>query len=334
MNNQNTVIKLITSIQEFMSQNNITQQNLAEICKEKSAPVSQSTISNMFKNPSSVRLSTLINVCDGLGLNLSELMAKIEFADTLPTPTINRLVYDISDPAYKGYLNTYHIYFLSTNEAQDGRLVHGILEFKENHPLSSCEALLNLDTGDKSKETNTPIIKAYTGDMVISRIGCFYCNLRSYEYGDIWTLIFNHLQLNYNSFLGSIGCGITTSSGGTRLPTIHKVFLSSKELSEENQTYILGLLRLYRNNITISSQQLNIFMNNPDLDPRFKRNIERFLDKPETFYNIPVDLLRPSVSSENFSKMLALLLQYSTMDCNNKITQNEAILASYIINSQ
>ena len=85
--------------------------------------------------------------------------------------------------------------------------------------------------------------------------------------------MFNHLQLNINSFIGAIGCGITSSSGSMRFPTIHKVFLSSSELTEEQQRYVGGLLRLYRDEIIISKQQLEAFLNHPDSDRKFKNNI-------------------------------------------------------------
>ena len=121
----------------------------------------------------------------------------------------------------------------------------------------------------------------------------------SYEFGDIWTLIFNHLQLNFGSFIGAIGAGVTSSSGGMRVPTIHKVFLSSSELTEDQQFYVCGLLRLYRDEVIISTQQLTSLMSNPQLDLKFKRNIERVLAKPDTLYSIPIGSLSPSVSNEN-----------------------------------
>ena len=167
--------------------------------------------------------------------------------------------------------------------------------------------------------------------MVISRVGCLYCNLVSYEYGDIWTLVYNHIQLNLNSFIGAIGCGITSSSGSMRVPTIHKVFLSSTELTEDQQCYAGGLLRLYRDDITITKQQLNAFMNNSNLDLKFKSNIERILATPEIVYTIPLNMITPSVVTESYAKSLSLLLQYSSMPSNNKVTKGETDLAPHII---
>ena len=88
--------------------------------------------------------------------------------------------------------------------------------------------------------------------------------------------------------------------------------LSSSELTEDQQFYVCGLLRLYR-------------------DLKFKRNIERVLAKPDTLYSIPIGSLSPSVSNENYAKMLSLLLQYSSMPYNDKITETETDLAQYII---
>ena len=331
MNNQEYVKKIVSYIRSYMEQNNITQKKLEALCKEKGAAVSQGTISNIFAKPSSARLSTLINICDGLDISLSSLMKNIELSQKLPDPSSNLMIYDTSDPSYRGYFKKYFIYFLSTDEKNNGELVHGELDFKNRNAPSPCEASLELYTGEPDPDTNRPRTKSYTGDMVISRVGCIYCNLISYEYGDIWTLAFNHLQLNIHSFIGAIGCGITSASGSKRFPTIHKVFLSSTELNEEQQRYVSGLLRLYRDEITISKKQLNAFMNHSGLDLKFKSNIERALTTPETFYNIPINMIQPPVPNEKYAQELSLLLQYSSMPCNDKITKDETDLAPCII---
>lgn len=271
MNNQEYVKKIVSYIRSYMEQNNITQKKLESLCKEKDSAVSQGTISNIFAKPSSARLSTLINICDGLDISLSSLMKNIELSQKLPDPSSNLMIYDTSDPSYRGYFKKYFIYFLSTDEKNNGELVYGELDFKNRNAPSPCKASLELYTGEPDPDTNRSRTKSYTGDMVISRVGCIYCNLISYEYGDIWTLAFNHLQLNIHSFIGAIGCGITSASGSKRFPTIHKVFLSSTELSEEQQRYVSGLLRLYRDEITISKKQLNAFMNHSGLDLKFKK---------------------------------------------------------------
>ncbi len=311
MNNQEYVKKIVSYIRSYMEQNNITQKKLEALCKEKGAAVSQGTISNIFAKPSSARLSTLINICDGLDISLSSLMKNIELSQKLPDPSSNLMIYDTSDPSYRGYFKKYFIYFLSTDEKNNGELVHGELDFKNRNAPSPCEASLELYTGELGPDTNRPRTKSYTGDMVISRVGCIYCNLISYEYGDIWTLAFNHLQLNIHSFIGAIGCGITSASGSKRFPTIHKVFLSSTELNEEQQRYVSGLLRLYRDEITISKKQLNAFMNHSGLDLKFKSNIERALTTPETFYNIPINMIQPPVPNEKY----ALLTYQRNFSC-------------------
>lgn len=331
MNNQEYVKKIVSYIRSYMEQNNITQKKLEALCKEKDVAISQGTISNIFAKPSSARLSTLINICDGLDISLSSLMKNIELSQKLPDPSSNLMIYDTSDPSYRGYFKKYFIYFLSTDEKNNGELVHGELDFKNRNAPSPCEASLELYTGEPNTDTNKPRTKSYTGDMVISRVGCIYCNLISYEYGDIWTLAFIHLQLNIHSFIGAIGCGITSASGSKRFPTIHKVFLSSTELNEEQQRYVSGLLRLYRDEITISKKQLNAFMNHSGLDLKFKSNIERALTTPETFYNIPLNMIQPPVPNEKYAQELSLLLQYSSMPCNDKITKDETDLAPCII---
>ena len=88
---------------------------------------------------------------------------------------------------------------------------------------------------------------------------------------------------------------------------------------------------VYRDEITISKQQLSTFMNHPGLDIKLKSNIERILAKPETFYNIPLNMISPPVATESYAKSLSLLLQYSNMPYNDKVTIDETDLAPYII---
>lgn len=51
----------------------------------------------------------------------------------------------------------------------------------------------------------------------------------------------------------------------------------------------------------------------------------------EIYYNIPLNMIKPSVINESYTKELSILLQYSSMPCNDKITKEETDLAPYII---
>ena len=149
MNNQEYVRAIISYIKSYMEANKITQPKLVALCKEKNAEVSQGTISNVFnKKPSAIRLSTLINICDGLDIDLSSLMKNIELSQKLPDSSSNLMIYDTSDPSYRGYFKKYFIYFLSTDEKNNGVLVHGELDFKKRNSPSPCEATLELYTGE------------------------------------------------------------------------------------------------------------------------------------------------------------------------------------------
>ena len=135
MNNQEYVKKIVSYIRSYMEQNNITQKKLESLCKEKDSAVSQGTISNIFAKPSSARLSTLINICDGLDISLSSLMKNIELSQKLPDPSSNLMIYDTSDPSYRGYFKKYFIYFLSTDEKNNGELA-SLIQTQIDHALN------------------------------------------------------------------------------------------------------------------------------------------------------------------------------------------------------
>lgn len=136
MDNDQILLIIVEKIKDEMKRRNFSQNDLAEFCEKKckekdpkSKGVSQSTISNIFKKTSSLRLSTLLKVCDCLDLNLFAIFRSI--SNSLATKAENMLIFDIKDPAFRGYISNMFIYFLSTNTTESTELIYGELEI---HP--------------------------------------------------------------------------------------------------------------------------------------------------------------------------------------------------------
>lgn len=84
---------------------------LAKLCQENGDHMTDKTISNMIRRPSSTTVSTLLKVCDALDLNLSSIFHAMEIAKTSDNDEQGKLVSNIDHPAYKGYTGEYHVFF-------------------------------------------------------------------------------------------------------------------------------------------------------------------------------------------------------------------------------
>jgi hypothetical protein len=325
LNNNEIVRRIFQYIKDYMVHNGITQERLSKMCEEKKCNVSQSAISNVLKTPSSSRMTTLLNLCEALGLNLVHIMTAIQNNDFPTGINTGRLIYNSNDPAYNGYIDTFHIYYISTSDDDKaGKMIHGELTTSPSPNTGMCTATLVLHTGDTDSD-GTPFIKQYTGNFFISRQHCMCINLRSNEYGDVWNLAFIHNELNKQTLYCSMGVAVTLSAGNPRYPAIHRVCISHEELNENTLDYVRGQLRLSNKNITISKSALEKFkqQNAGNIDQAFLNNLEYSISQSEEYYIVPKTGLKDRVNSESYSQMLALLLSYSEMETNFKIKNDD-----------
>ncbi len=318
MNNSNIINSIIEMIQKETERRNISQEALANLCSEKAIKsgekgVSQSTISNMFRKPSSVTVSTLLKVCNGLDLSLFAIFRALN--NSLSSSTNSNLIYDIHSSAFNGYLFDMYIYFLETNSTQSERLVCGKLQLGDFYHTNECVARLKIATSQKSapKESPTKEIKEYEGNVSIYQNHSMYLHLVSNQYGDVWSLIFNHKNLNQQNLVCSFGCGVTLSSGkDTRFPTIHFVCLSNQKLSTENEEVIRNRLRIHNKQIVLTEDRLNDFLTNEHLDATFRENLEICRKRSAAkAVIIPFSALTSFVDSQIAYESITRLMKYS-----------------------
>lgn len=326
MTNTETIYAVIDYIKSVMDKRGITQAKLSEICELKKIRLPQSTISTALQTPLSTRISTLLKMCDGLDLNLEDIIHTIDISQPVLDQTPNNLIYQASSSEYLGYKGTYHILFLPTYENCDSGLVRGELEIKDSDSNGECDAKLTLYTGDLTPDKK-PFIKKYEGNVVISKNGCIFCQLISQRYGDMWFLVFNHDNLNNKSLICAMGAGATSSSGKPRFPTVHRACICNKELykelSEADLRKFEGLLRMHNEEIIISQQQLEEFMTQIPNDSRFYTNLNNYLNQAEVCFSIPRSILKSKVPSKEYAELLSLLLNYSILEKNYKIKDED-----------
>lgn len=321
MENTQIVYSIINHIKEYISVQNISQEKVCEKCLSKGHKIAQGSISNMFQKPTSTTLSTLLKVCDGLDLNLLDIFNHV-YRSQNSESNQGKFIYDINDDAYNGYKNTFHIYFLPTIDNNGMLQHHGTLDLNDLQNTGECHAQLKLDTGEKNND-GSPFIKIYTGQLVVSKLGCAYINLISDKYGDMWFLVINHDYLNQKPLICTLANAVTASSGRVRYPTLHRAILSREELDDNVLSYIRGFLRLSSDEILISSEQFNAFLENVPLSEMAKEKLISLQENSNSFFSFSKNILESSLPPSEYVYVISMLINYSTAPINNKVTYKE-----------
>ena len=350
MTNKEILQAIIDKIKQEMKRQNLSQEDLANLCTKKikekdphAKGISQSSISNILKKPSSATLSNLLKICDGLDLSLFAIFRSI---NTSLATNNNALLYKISNPAFKGYSSEseMYIYFLSTESNHADELICAELEMGDFYHTNECIVRLQIDTNQHNKNEHTPNYKKYQGNMIIYHNASIFIHLLSCDSGDVWSLIFNHGDLNTNPLTCSLGCAVTLSSGkGHRYPTIHFAYLSTKKLSLEARALTKDLLRLHSEHIIISAKNLDLFFKSEDVDDAFKNKLRSTIaEKTSTYskwhdsdsYLLPIKALESSspINSQKTYEAIARLLHYSSNPSSYTISPEEDNKLHHLLN--
>lgn len=301
---------------------------------QKYQKISDKTIENMPDNLSAIRLNTLLNMCEMLELDLSSVLRAVKLGKIEESSEKQRLVYNVHHNAYKGYMGSYHVFFLSTQAVPDAEkpmkmydnsngdavlknLVHGILTFDEINKTGECTASLILDADDVQKD-GKPFKKYYEGTLVYSTNGFMFCNLVSNELGDMVFLVFEHSALNNKDRACVVGCAATSSSGLHRHPVIHRFCLCSAEqypvIDEDKQRKIQGLLRLHNENIFLSNEKIEKLENDETLNETFRKNLSNHMNIVNPYFRLPVNVLKNDIPPLEWAPVISKICELSAME--------------------
>ena len=82
MKNSDVMRHVVSYIANVKKERKLSHSALAKLCQENGDHMTDKTISNMIRRPSSTTVSTLLKVCDALDLNLSSIFHAMEIAKT------------------------------------------------------------------------------------------------------------------------------------------------------------------------------------------------------------------------------------------------------------
>lgn len=284
---------IISNINRKMKEKNLTYVSLASATN-----INVSTLSKILNRKMKLSLEHLLTICDALKIQPQSLF------DSVPNYIDNQCglfcsnVFDnnetlIRNPrhfTFNGYVGyTFHVYFYSTISSETA-LMHGILKFEASEDMKYCKVTFDLDTRKKDQNNNS-IVKSYFGELLISlSMRCCYCILMNPITGELCFLNFRHIFLFSQPLVCRVATALTTSSGESKLPTIHRALISRTELNftDENNSninYLQGQLKLNNSNIIIEkdifNDEMENILSNKDISANVKKLIQNIPTKDD-----------------------------------------------------
>lgn len=333
-------------LSEAISKMNLNQQKILSLCLEHEYDISQSALSKILSG-SSIQVLQIAQICDAVGLNVSEVLSlSPETEITIPHNKPNdvlTLITDARNNAFRGYLGQYHIYFYTT---KDEDYIHqGTFRLSEDAETHQCVVEFHFKTGGKN-EQDQEIEKKYTGTACYSiQMQTIYCQIKSEEIGEISYLLFHYDFFTYQKLECRIAAAITVSSGIKRLPTMHKLLLTRKKLSNKELHILSGQLKLNNSEILISENNYRAFLQDPYLPKEFLQYFgsdesdgKGFLSSVAkiNYYSFNESLIRDSfLAPKDKMTVISLLRKYSISQRYNKVSAKaEEIIYKFLQSSE
>ena len=252
-------------IVNIMDSNGLSQAYVLAQAQEQGYTLRQSTLSKIISDGSSMSLSNIVQISNILNLDLNDLLSESENLDVRLRAPISsgqnnmRLIFDPKTQDMKPYLGEYYAYFFSTVSSED-KILMGKLVFEASLDKKRTLASFSFETGKMNAE-NKPIKKEYKGELFLSpAMSAAYCALKSEEIGEISYLIFNYKYINYEKLECKVLLSLTSSAGSNRVPTVHRMIITRKEIPIEELDLLRGQLYLNDSEILISESSLERFL--------------------------------------------------------------------------
>ena len=309
-----------------------TQAELVKLCQEQGYDIKQSSISKITSSATGLSIMNVVGISKVLNLDLSEVLStESNTVLTLPQRKIERessnyFITRADDKVFEPYLGTYVCYFYPTKSSEN-RLIKGEFSFSKSVDSSECEVKISFKTGKKNEE-NEEIRKEYSGTACISlSMNTIYCSVSNKDIGEICYIVFSFIPILYEKLECRLGGVLTSSAGDNRLPTMQRILLSKKELSDDMLYFLEGQLLMNQSEILLSQNAFNAMLKDDRFPDAFK---EYFCDSesgnrfsnilPMPYFYLYESMIRDSfMSEEDKIKSICLLRKYSAAAKYNKV---------------
>lgn len=250
----------------------------------------------------------------------------------------------------KFYEGDYHCYFHST-DSDDHKIVEGIMNISPFQTPNICEAKFVI-------YENGEAIKKYAGQFFLNTLyDMTYCILICEEKQETSFLISNHFNASKGKHnLFNLALVLTTSAGSQKLPTMHRMIISRKKLSQDTLEVLHSQLRLNTDAIYISEtklKEMELYYKEKacsSTDKKYKQVCKYILktiefirnsNTKETYYSIEEPTIYntkeviPIQENKYIQSMVISEFRKNTdVEFNNKINERVADICLNIINAQ
>lgn len=322
----------------------LSQQDILKKCKKMDYAISQPTISKIFSGSGGTTLC-IVQISNALDLNVSEVLSMdlektdvTAYFEIIPTDS-SGFITDADNSDFRAYLGSYHMYFYTTKS--EDTIHHGLFSLKKDTNSNKCIADFHFKTGDRN-ESGIEIEKQYFGPVYYSdKMQAIYCELTSEEIREKCYIVMHYDHIVYQNLECRLASAATVSCGIRRLPTIHKLLLTRKELSDEELWYLSGQLKLNSSEILLSENAYYEFLRDPKLPPKFfdyfgkrENDADRFLSSVAkvSYFSFNESLISDSfLPTLDKTKIICLLRKYSASPKYNKISEKaDEIIYKYL----
>lgn len=233
-------------VERILKERGISQVQLRDMCLQRGYKISQPEISKLFAGKVSVSLYQAIAFSEILNISMDYLIKGANQHRRFIVEG-DMFIKEPSNDAFKGFLGSFHSVFYSTSPFEEGKILRGLMQFIPSEDGSICEAMFALDTGEK--DTNEQFcVKYYRGQFLISKLGVAYCILANEKMGEVSMVEFRHRSFFIKEVECLMGLALTTTTGGKRYPTVHRMLLSRHKIPDDKLNQVMPYLKLTREN--------------------------------------------------------------------------------------
>lgn len=333
--------KVLKRISNYLEKNDLSQKEFSRKCG-----ISQSTLSKILDQKSSLTLPVIARMCEVMDIDPSCLLSSNDsILDNLDTfdrrirasysyHNNDSLIFDSYHSAFKGILGEYHFYCRPTISSESGFL-KGFLKLSHSNTEDNyCKAKLDLLTG-KCNPQGEEIIKTYNGQMIISLpLSSCYTILSSDTYSEYSFLNWHHFFLNDQELECRLVAILTTSAGSNRRPVMEKAIISREELSPDDLDYLSGQFNMNSASIEIEQERFVAFVQ-PELTEKELQSID-YMKNQKKIYTWDEGVIRGAeFTSQRKLEIINLLRKHSMSQKYVKVSnKGDELLFSYIQNKK
>lgn len=321
--------RILTNIIGFLKANDITQEQLAQLCKKNGFLVSQSTLSRVLSKQRRMNIYYLNAICKALGISIDEMINgkgtifTTNFFAVLGNSTISKRF--SVDPnrareAFQGYMGDYFTYFRSTVRYERDKIIKGILSIAFKNRGDYCWAGFKLNTGVLN-EKKEPIFKYYEGQFIISNtLGTGYIFLVDEIVGEISVMAVRHRPFRTEPLECRLASVLTVCAGDERVPTLHRMLLSRERIPDKALNGLLPYLDFGDNKVIVSREDFDSILQMCSISEELGRRLLLYAEEENCVCfddNILKVIREKSVKQFDFVKFVSELRRHNIVPIRN-----------------